>query len=111
MLVAPDAEALLGSTLKLVAQADETEALPRLRAGAAYGPAIGRSGDWYGRPVNVASRITDIAEPGTVVGTEELCDAAGEVCAWSVIGTRKLKGIEGDVELFRAEPAAGAPAP
>jgi adenylate cyclase len=110
MIVAPDPEALLGSALELVAQADEIEAFPRLRAGAAYGPALGRSGDWYGRPINVASRVTDIAEPGTVVGTQELCEAAGESCPWTSVGRHTLKGIEGDVELFRAERnAAGKP--
>jgi adenylate cyclase len=107
MLVAPDAEALLRSTLELIASAERTDAFPRLRAGAAYGPALGRSGDWYGRPINVASRVTDIAEPGTVVGTKELCDAAGEFCAWTSVGTHSLKGIEGEVELFRAEYGAG----
>jgi adenylate cyclase len=107
MLVAPDAEALLGSTLELVGKADEIEAFPRLRAGAAYGPALGRSGDWYGRPINIASRVTGIAEPGTVLGTQELCKAAGELCVWTSVGTHRLRGIEGGVELFRAEHDAG----
>lgn len=82
MLVAPDAEALLASTLELVAKADQADAFPRLRAGIAYGPALSRSGDWYGRPVNIASRVTGVAEPGTLVGTQELRDAAGDSCAW-----------------------------
>ena len=103
MLVAPDAAALVESTLELVANAEREESFPRLRAGAAYGPALNRSGDWYGSPVNVASRVTDIAEPGTLVGTRELCDAAGEVCSWASVGGHTLKGIEGDVEVFRAE--------
>jgi adenylate cyclase len=106
MLVAPDAEALLASTLQLVERADEIDNFPRLRAGAAYGPALNRSGDWYGRPVNLASRITDEAEPGTVVGTQELCDAAGEFCTWTSVGARKLKGIDDEIELFQAEPGA-----
>lgn len=103
MLAAPDAEALLTSTLELVAKVDELEDLPPLRAGAVYGPALNRSGDWYGRTVNLASRITDEAEPGTVVGTKELCDAAGELCTWTPLGPHALKGIEGEVELFRAK--------
>jgi adenylate cyclase len=107
MLVAPDAEALLRSTLELIASAERSDAFPRLRAGAAYGPALGRSGDWYGRPVNIASRVTDIAEPGTVVGTQELCDAAGGSCTWTSVGAHTLKGIEGAVELFRADYQGG----
>ena len=104
MLVAPDAEALVESTLELVANADREESFPRLRAGTAYGPALNRSGDWYGHPVNLASRITDIAEPGTLVATQELCAAAGDVCGWTSVGGHMLKGVEDEVEVFRAEP-------
>jgi adenylate cyclase len=103
MLASPEAGPLLEATLDLVAAAEDTEHLPRLRAGAAYGPALPRSGDWYGRPVNIASRITDLAEAGTVVGTKELCDAAGDVCRWEPIGARAVKGVEGEFELFRAD--------
>ena len=44
-----------------------------LRAGIAYGPALTQSGDYYGRPVNLASRITGVAKPGSV-----LVDAADQ---------------------------------
>lgn len=103
MLVAPDAGALLRSTFELVDRAHEAEDLPQLRAGAAYGPALGRSGDWYGRPVNLASRITAIAEPDTLFATEELCDQARDLCAWASAGTHRLKGIEAEIEVFRAD--------
>jgi adenylate cyclase len=102
MLVAPDAEALLHSTFELLDHADQLEGFPQVRAGAAYGPALPRSGDWYGRPVNLASRITAIAEPGALVATKELCDRVPGLCVWASTGTHALKGIEGDVEVFRA---------
>lgn len=103
MLVAPDADALLRITFQLVTRADEIEDFPQLRAGAAYGAALARSGDWYGRPVNLASRITAIADPGTIVATRELCDQARDLCTWASVGPHTLKGIEGEVEVFRAE--------
>lgn len=103
MLVAPDAQALLASTLDLLERAEQIENFPDLRAGAAYGPALNRSGDWYGHAVNLASRITDAAEPRTLVASQELCDATGDFCSWSSVGTRRLKGVEEAVELFRAE--------
>lgn len=102
MLVAPEAEALLGATLQLVEKANRIDDFPQLRAGATYGPALNRSGDWYGKPVNLASRITAAAEPGTLVGTQELCDAAGDFCTWTSLGASSFKGIEGDIALFRA---------
>src|SRR4029453_16872449 len=42
MLVAPDPAALLEATISLVNAVEETEALPSLRAGVAFGEAIGR---------------------------------------------------------------------
>lgn len=102
MLASQEAAPLLEATLELVAAAERTDDFPRLRAGAAYGQALPRSGDWYGRPVNIASRITGRAEPGYVVATKDLCDAAEGVCSWEPAGAHTLKGVEGEVELFRA---------
>jgi adenylate cyclase len=103
MFVAPEAGALLRTTMDLIAAARGMDGFPQLRAGAAFGPALNRSGDWYGRSVNLASRIADHADPETVVGTRELCDAAGPVCRWESLGPQQLKGIDEPVELFRAE--------
>jgi adenylate cyclase len=108
MLVAPDAEPLLRGTFELVERARGADDLPQLRAGAAYGPALARSGDWYGRPVNLASRITAIAEPDTIVATKELCDQAHDLCSWASVGNHTLKGIDEPVEVFRADRQAAA---
>jgi adenylate cyclase len=103
MLVSPDTDALLDAALSLVAAADsEAEDFPQLRAGLARGPAVPRAGDWYGRPVNLASRITAIAYPGSVLASREVHDAAGDGYRWSLAGERRLKGIDGRVMLFRA---------
>ena len=49
-----------------------------MRAGLAHGPELlSRAGDWYGHPVNLASRITGIAYPGSVLVDESIRDAAG----------------------------------
>jgi adenylate cyclase len=106
MLVSPDNDALLDSGIALIDAADrEGEGFPRLRAGVARGVALSRAGDWYGRPVNLASRITGIARPGTVLCSGEVKDAAGDPYRWSYAGRRRLKGIEGDARLFRVRRA------
>ena len=103
MLASPHAEPLLRAALALVDAADaEGEHFPQLRAGAALGLALPRAGDWFGRPVNLASRITAIARPGSVLAEREVRDAAGEAYAWSFAGERRLRGIRGSVALFRA---------
>src|SRR4051795_4388321 len=107
MLVCPDAPAMVEAALDLVEAADaEGEDFPQLRAGVAVGPALSRGGDWYGRPVNLASRITGRARPGSVLPTQEVRDAAGEDgLRWSFAGEKRLKGVREPVPLFRARRA------
>jgi adenylate cyclase len=103
MLSSPEPQALLGATLSLIEAADaEGEDFPQLRAGAALGPALPRAGDWYGRPVNLASRITSVARPGSLLVERDLRESAGEAYSWSFAGERRLKGIREPVSLFRA---------
>ena len=106
MLVSPDAASLLRAVLELM-QAAVTADLPPLRAGVAYGLAVTRAGDWYGSPVNLASRVTGAAPPGAVLVAESAREAIGDVpeLAWSVGESRHLRGVRGEVRLFRASRA------
>jgi adenylate cyclase len=96
MLVSPRPDPLLDVALRLV-EAD----LPDLRVGVACGPALERAGDWYGSPVNQASRVTDVARPNSVLTTESVHDHVEDRWSWSFAGERKLKGV-GPTKLFRA---------
>jgi adenylate cyclase len=102
MLVSPDAPTLLEVALDLVDAADaEGKDFPQLRIGVASGAALSRAGDWYGRPVNIASRITTIARPGSVLATRAVRDASGNGYRWSSAGARSLKGVDEPVRLYR----------
>jgi adenylate cyclase len=102
MLVSRDNDALLEAALELVARAEaEGEGFPPLRAGLARGSALARAGDWYGRPVNLASRITAIAYPGSVLVSDDVKGASSNGHRWSFAGERRLKGIDGRVRLHR----------
>jgi adenylate cyclase len=59
----------IGLELPEVWDADDR---PPLRVGAAYGPVLTRLGDVYSPVVNLASRLTSIARPGTVLVDREL---------------------------------------
>ena len=103
MLAANDPRCLLDASLELVAMSERGgEDFPLLRAGAAYGRVVARGGDYYGRPVNLASRITAMARPGSVVCDECMHDELEDRYAWSFAGSRGLKGIDGEQKLFRA---------
>jgi adenylate cyclase len=102
MLVSRDNDALLEAALELVARAEaEGEGFPPLRAGLARGSALARAGDWYGRPVNLASRIAAIAYPGSVLVSDDVKQASSNGHRWSFAGERRLKGIDGRVRLHR----------
>ncbi len=103
MLASAEPEPLLGATLGLIeAAGGEGEEFPQLRAGAAFGQALPRAGDWFGRPVNLASRITSVARPGSLLADDALHDTALENYRWSYAGQRRLKGLREPVRLFRA---------
>jgi adenylate cyclase len=107
MFVSPEPAALLDAVLSLVDGTEGDEDLPRLRAGMAPGMAVSRAGDWFGRSVNLASRVTGAARPGSVLTSESAREAIGEDdrFTWSFAGARRLKGIKSEVKLFRARRA------
>jgi adenylate cyclase len=110
MLVSRDPQQLVATALDLVEAAEaEGEGFPLLRAGVARGPALTRGGDWYGRPVNLASRITDFARPGSVVATKDVRDATDGDYDWSFAGKRRFKNVRGDVTVFRVRRTEPAP--
>ena len=102
MLAASEAPPMLDTLLELVEGSREDEERPLLRGGVASGPALPRAGDLYGRPVNLASRLTSFARRGSVVASKEVREAAGDDgYDWSEAGSRRLKGVRGEVEVYR----------
>jgi adenylate cyclase len=100
MLVSSNPGLLLKVVLDLISLAAQHD-LPRLRAGLASGWVVSHAGDWYGSPVNLASRITDVAAPGSVVTTDVVRAqlTADHTLEWSLLGGHALKGVNEDVQL------------
>jgi adenylate cyclase len=109
MLVSSDPVALLEAVTDLIDANEAEDDMPALRVGMATGMAVSRAGDWFGSPVNLASRVTGTARPGTILVSESAHEAIGEVgeFTFSFAGARHLKGIKDDVKLFRARRASG----
>jgi adenylate cyclase len=106
MLVSAEPEPILGAALDLIEAAEgEGDEFPFLRAGLASGPTIGQSGDYYGRGVNLASRITGVARPGSVVVDEATKEDVADGYRYTFIGERRLKGIDSRVKLYRVRRA------
>lgn len=73
----PVAAARVALALSRRHAADET--FPQVRAGVALGPVLSRLGDVFGETVNIASRLTSLARPGTVLANEALARLLDEV--------------------------------
>ena len=89
----PEVAAEISLRLLEVSEADDI--LPELRIGLATGPTLLREGDVYGPTVNLASRLVNIARPGTILVSEALGDHLANYEAVTLRPTRrvKLKGI------------------
>lgn len=109
MLVCSDPLPLVVAVLDLV-DAAAVHGLPRLRVGVSTGWAVTRAGDWFGSSVNVASRVTAAAHPGSVLVAEMTRDAVGDRddLSWTPVGPRQLKGVSGEVSLFEVRRASSA---
>jgi class 3 adenylate cyclase len=77
--------------------------LPPAHVGVAAGPVIEQGGDFYGRTVNLASRISDRAAGGQVLVSSHVRElAAAPDLAFASVGEVRLKGLTSAVELFEA---------
>jgi adenylate cyclase len=110
MYVAPDAEKAAEIAISLSEAYSDDEVLSEVRVGLAYGGVVVRDGDYYGPVVNLASRIVNIATPGSVLTSDEVHAQLADNPAfeWRSLRPRFLKDI-GRVPLWRLR-RAGVPA-
>ena len=84
MIVSPDPVTLTEWAVGFLGLFSER---PQPRVGLHYGRAVYRDGDYYGRAVNLASRVGARAAGGEVLVTRPVVEAAGRVHAEDVLGT------------------------
>ena len=77
--------------------------LPPAHVGVAAGPVVVQGGDYFGRTVNLASRVAGRAQAGQVLVTEAVAAAVpGDGVAFSDLGELRLKGFTAPVRLLEA---------
>jgi adenylate cyclase len=99
MYTALDASSACTVALDLVEVFRDHPIVPPVRAGLAGGQVMLRDGDVFGPMVNLAARTVKVAHSGEVLATADVAIDAGlrtELCTRHL-----LKGIAGEVELFR----------
>jgi adenylate cyclase len=110
MLVSPDPTALVRTAVDLVEEwSDPRDGRPGLRVGVAMGVGVPHAGDWFGPPVNLASRVTETARPGQVTVTAAVHDAVVAAggddppLRFRAAAPRKFKGVRGAQRLYRVQ--------
>jgi adenylate cyclase len=96
MFVVVDPGVAFSIAQDLVAAFADTDGAPR--GGVVFGEVVARGGDYYGRLVNMASRIADLAIPGEILTDTDTAEAA-RGHEFGAAGRRLLKGFAEPVEL------------
>lgn len=106
MFVAVDVASAARIALRLTERSAVDELLPEARAGLAAGSALAQEGDYFGPVVNLASRLVELARPGTVLASSEVRDALADHPAfvWHRLRSRRIRDI-GRVEVWALERA------
>ena len=111
MFTADDAATGAEVAVSLSERIGADDDLPELRVGVAYGTLLSRLGDVYGEPVNIASRLTSAARPGSVLVDRELATALEGDDRWRLrrVPPRPVRGytLLHGMRLRRGEPQPG----
>ena len=112
----PEAGAAVRLGLRIAIEVGAQHGFPAVRVGMHHGPAIERNGDFFGRTVNIAARVSALAGAGEVLVTQAVVRAAGDLASIRFLerGRRALKGIDEPMLLYLAsaeseETAEGLP--
>jgi adenylate cyclase len=94
MFIADDPQVGAELAMRLSERVAAVDDLPGLRVGAAYSTVLSRLGDAYGEPVNLASRLTSIARPDSVLVDRDLAAALEDDPRWRLrrVPPRPVRG-------------------
>jgi adenylate cyclase len=80
--------------------------LPPAHVGVAAGPVVVQGGDYFGRTVNLASRVAAYAQAGQVLVTAAVAQAwHGDGVSFTDLGDLRLRGFSAQVRVLEAVPA------
>ncbi|WP_241153790.1 adenylate/guanylate cyclase domain-containing protein [Nocardioides pantholopis] len=99
LLVADDPADAAEIALVMAARGqDEDDPFPAVRAGLAHGDVVSRLGDVFGPVVNIASRLTSVARPGTVLLDRGAHEALADHPAYTLRQVRRTS-VKGYAKL------------
>lgn len=106
-----DAADAVGVAVDTVEAHERDDDLPSVRGGVALGPVLLRLGDVFGEPVNLASRLSDEARPGSVLVDRECGKHLGEGFEQRTLTRRSVRGYRALTPLLVRRAQTGQVAP
>lgn len=101
MFVLPDPGDACRLARSLADRFTDDPVVPPLRVGLAVGEVLTRDGDFYGRVVNAASRLVELADPGGVVVSDGVEEQLGDAFPVEALPPTRVKGYDEPVQAFR----------
>jgi adenylate cyclase len=108
MLSSRETGALLQALFDLPALLRKDPTLPAVHMGIARGPAHVGGADVYGASVNLASRLTDLAPPGSLLASESVRDDVPGPHPWHAREVR-VKGLDRPLCVYELTMDAALP--
>jgi class 3 adenylate cyclase len=105
MFVAPSAAATASIACALVDHPRAAQAGLGVRAGIAYGDLLAQDGDYFGPPVNLASRLVAVASTGQVLASPSVVPLLATTHTAIELEPQTLRGIAEPVRPYAVSPA------
>jgi class 3 adenylate cyclase len=107
MFIAPTAAATAEIACALVNHPKAAHAGLEVRAGIAYGDVLAQDGDYFGPPVNLASRLVAVAAPGEVLAGPSVVPLLSASLTATAREPQQLRGIAEPVTPYALVSAPG----
>ncbi len=108
MLVYPDAAEAVAAWRRFRAAMADPGA-PALHGSIHQGVVVRREGDYFGGAVNLAARLLVLAGSGELLATRAAVERAGSRDNWTPLGSRRLRGLRAEVEIYRFDDVPSVP--
>lgn len=102
MLRVPDPADAIRLGLWITRSAMSGHNAPSVRVGGNFGPAVERSGDYFGTTINVAARVSALARGGELLVTGKTAELAADLegVLYESRGRQALRNVAEPVEIF-----------
>jgi class 3 adenylate cyclase len=102
VVISSSPDHLLYTTLALIQKTHKEEGFLQVHGGLHFGKILKRNNNYFGTTINLASRITNQAAPGTFWCSGEYVSALSDASAFTFVskGKHRFKNISGEKEVF-----------